>query len=438
VNASSDRFGGLVLFRNGANDTLEFIRAENLYLSFLGEKSEGIDELFESAANPTGKNSETLNEMIVGINSNHALFQPETTALLFFKNKFGKRNGAGDGVELGSHSSSSAPTATVMDIQSNKQHFINAIISQNLGIPKTLDDKKFAHNTITGGEFNSIHNSKNSLVLSSNSTKLWGLSSATVGGSGNNITNTAKNYFYDTITSFGSDNLFEWSGAGADVSADFTNLGSNNTIFNATNSVFLGVANKILGNLDPTSDTYKSIGDVVALNIFGNNNQIVGNALNPNTVSIFGSNFKLTQAEQVQNAFYFGNPYLAGSSGQALTRLFFAADGGAYFTGDVISFALSDINFKENIKTIQAPLDKISKMNGVFFNWKDNQKTYSGKDIGLIAQEVEKVLPEVVSERKSGGKAIKYEKVVPLLVECIKELSHQIEDLRSTINKFEQ
>ena len=434
---ASDNLGGLVLFRNGAKDTLEFIRAEDLYLSFLGEEPKSIDELFESVDDPTGGNSETLNEMIVGINTGNNLFEPENTAFDFFKQKFGKRNGSGKGVIL-QNSGTPPQDVIVMDGQSNKQNFINAIISQNLGIPKTLNNKKFAHNTITGGEFNSIHNSKNSLVLSSNSTKLWGLSSATVGGSGNNITNTASNTFYDTITSFGSDNLFEWSGAGADVSADFTNLGSNNTIFNATNSVFLGVANKIVGNLNPVDGNYKTIGDVVALNIFGNNNQIVGNALNPNTVSIFGSNFKLTQAEQVQNAFYFGNPYLSGSSGQALTRLFFAADGGAYFTGDVISFALSDINFKENIKTIQAPLDKIRKINGVFFDWKDNQKTYSGRDVGLIAQEVEEILPEVVSSRESGGKAIRYEKIVPLLVECIKDLSSQIQDLKSTINKLEK
>ena len=89
-----------------------------------------------------------------------------------------------------------------------------------------------------------------------------------------------------------------------------------------------------------------------------------------------------------------------------------------------------------NLLDLPGALDKINKINGVFFDWKDNQKTYSGRDIGLIAQEVEKVLPEVVSERESGGKAIKYEKVVPLLVECIKDLSAQVADLKSTINKL--
>ena len=83
-------------------------------------------------------------------------------------------------------------------------------------------------------------------------------------------------------------------------------------------------------------------------------------------------------------------------------------------------------------------LDKIRKINGVFFDWKDNQKTYSGRDVGLIAQEVEEILPEVVSSRESGGKAIRYEKIVPLLVECIKDLSSQIQDLKSTINKLEK
>ena len=125
-----------------------------------------------------------------------------------------------------------------------------------------------------------------------------------------------------------------------------------------------------------------------------------------------------------------------------MSRLFVAADGGAYFTGDVVSFALSDKKFKDNVLIIPNALEKILKIRGVSFDWNDKQKVYSGKDVGVIAQEIEEVLPEVVETRKT-GKAVKYEKIVPLLIEGIKDQQSQIEDLKklieelsSTINKL--
>ena len=53
-----------------------------------------------------------------------------------------------------------------------------------------------------------------------------------------------------------------------------------------------------------------------------------------------------------------------------------------------------------------------------------------GSDIGVIAQEIEEVLPEVVQTRESGYKAVNYDKIVPLLIEAIKEQQKQINDLR--------
>ena len=58
---------------------------------------------------------------------------------------------------------------------------------------------------------------------------------------------------------------------------------------------------------------------------------------------------------------------------------------------------------------------------------------YEGQDVGVIAQEIEKVLPEVVEKRDNGYKAVKYEKIVPLLIESIKEQQKQIEELKKLI-----
>jgi hypothetical protein len=58
-----------------------------------------------------------------------------------------------------------------------------------------------------------------------------------------------------------------------------------------------------------------------------------------------------------------------------------------------------------------------------------------GHDVGVIAQEVEKVIPEIVTTRDNGYKAVKYEKIVPLLIEAIKELSNEVKELKSQIGK---
>lgn len=98
-------------------------------------------------------------------------------------------------------------------------------------------------------------------------------------------------------------------------------------------------------------------------------------------------------------------------------------------TGDIIAFYSSDENLKDNIISIKDATQKIKQIGGYEFDWNDKQNVYEGHDVGVIAQEVEKVLPEVVQTRKDGYKAVKYEKLVPLLIESIKELTQRVEEL---------
>ena len=86
----------------------------------------------------------------------------------------------------------------------------------------------------------------------------------------------------------------------------------------------------------------------------------------------------------------------------------------------------SDISLKDNIQTIVNPLDKIIKLNGVTFNWKENQKP----SIGVIAQELEKVLPELVTQ--GNIKTVNYNGIIGVLIEAVKEQQKQIEELKST------
>ena len=87
--------------------------------------------------------------------------------------------------------------------------------------------------------------------------------------------------------------------------------------------------------------------------------------------------------------------------------------------------ATSDINKKENVETITNALTTVQQLRGVTYNWKENGK----KSMGLIAQEVELILPELVNETEN-GKAVSYPNMIGLLVEAIKELRVEIDRLK--------
>ena len=119
-----------------------------------------------------------------------------------------------------------------------------------------------------------------------------------------------------------------------------------------------------------------------------------------------------------------------------------ATDGRGDFSNDVVAYSTSDKRLKENIKPLENSLDKLMKISGVEFDWKpltkEEKKTIHGNeghDVGVIAQEIEEVLPEVVTTRDTGYKAVKYEKIVPLLIESIKELKEEINGLKTKLGE---
>ena len=115
--------------------------------------------------------------------------------------------------------------------------------------------------------------------------------------------------------------------------------------------------------------------------------------------------------------------------------------GEALVTGNITAYYSSDISLKDNIRPIESALFKVKQIRGVTFDWNEKSSELQqekGHDVGLIAQEVETVLPEVIQIREDGIKAIAYEKVVPLLVEAIKEQQTLIEDLSNRIKTLEE
>jgi hypothetical protein len=99
--------------------------------------------------------------------------------------------------------------------------------------------------------------------------------------------------------------------------------------------------------------------------------------------------------------------------------------------GDIVASETSDKRLKDNIKPIENALGKIDKIGGYEFDWNDKQELYEGHDVGVIAQEIEAVLPEVVETREDGYKAVDYKKIVPLLIQAIKEQQKQIDELKN-------
>ena len=106
-------------------------------------------------------------------------------------------------------------------------------------------------------------------------------------------------------------------------------------------------------------------------------------------------------------------------------------------TGDIVAFASSDERLKDNIKPITNSLEKVGQLKGYEFDWNDKQVVHSGHDVGVIAQEVEKVVPEIVETREHDGyKAVKYEKLVPLLINAINELTEENKLIRSELENL--
>jgi|GEM_PF-5610881 len=135
----------------------------------------------------------------------------------------------------------------------------------------------------------------------------------------------------------------------------------------------------------------------------------------------------ITGAVDIQGAFSANSLYSRGTITSA---------GNITSSGNVTAY--SDIKLKENIKPLKNSLELITKLDVVHYNWKENGKS----DIGVIAQEVEKVFPEFVIESQDDingtVKTVDYSKLATVALQGIKELLNIIEDMKNDINKLKE
>jgi len=100
--------------------------------------------------------------------------------------------------------------------------------------------------------------------------------------------------------------------------------------------------------------------------------------------------------------------------------------------GDITAFSSSDVCLKKNINPISNAIDKVLSISGNTFTWNE-KSVYKGEEgTGIIAQEIEALgLPGVTTTRENGIKAVRYERLVPLLIEAIKELNEKVKSLEA-------
>ena len=226
-----------------------------------------------------------------------------------------------------------------------------------------------------------------------------------------------------------------------DISSD-TNLAVSDT--NEVNMILSGdtLSAELIGGVVSGSSQITIGGDATGsandINVIAINGVAISNAeasqlANINSVTISNtqwgylgsSNQGIATSDNVQ----FAKVGVGGAS-DATYELKVTGDVGA--TGDIVAYISSDKRLKDNIQPIEGALDKVSKISGNTFDWnEEKQNIYKGKDYGVIAQEIQEVMPELVDTRDNGYLAVKYDKIVPLLIESIKELKKEIEELKS-------
>jgi hypothetical protein len=260
-----------------------------------------------------------------------------------------------------------------------------------------------------------------------------------------------------TNTTWGADASgdYRFRNSGGDLSIQYGDTGVTNTRFTIASTGNVGI-----GTTSPSSKLHINFGsDFDGLRL---QNSTRGHNYLLSTSGVTAQSFVIYDVDNATNLATFGNDtstlYTSGSarltiastgnvgigdtspsfkldiSGSGRFRSDVQISGSLSVVGDVVAYSTSDERLKENIQPIQNALNKVESISGNTYDWKDGFNEihpYTGHDVGVIAQELEKVLPEGVIERDNGYKAVNYEKIVPLLIQAIKELNEKIKQLES-------
>ena len=182
-------------------------------------------------------------------------------------------------------------------------------------------------------------------------------------------------------------------------------------------------ATTLSNTLGVTGDTTITNGNLYITRTDGASGDILANGGTDGIFGIFNTTNGGSISLAAKNS---GGTYNAIIS---LTSTIATVSGELNVTGDITAFFTSDQRLKDNITPIPNALDKVLSISGNTFDWNEKSEK-EGNDVGVVAQEILEVLPEAVTTRDNGYLAVRYEKLVPLLIEAIKELKEEINELK--------
>ena len=399
---------------------------------------------------------------------------------------------AGTNVSLGYSSTNNAITISSTDTNTDTNTF-RAVRTTSGETGTSLGSTETLH--LIAGTNVSINESGGEVTISSTDTNTNTFRNVTAGGntlgstesldfiagsnvsiseSGGNITISSTDTNTDTNTTYSAGSGLSLSG----TTFSHTDTSSAGSVNNSGNTVIQDVTLDTYGHV--TGLTSKALSIPSSADIIGefsagdgieitDDGEISSTVTNTNTtysadgnygMTLSGTSFRLEndrRRNSTSTDIYTGNThdytfydasvgirwYAAGAEDMRL------ANGGTlHVDGDVVAYSttISDERLKDNVTTIENPLDKIKALRGVEYDW--NAGSRKGKrDLGLIAQEVEKVIPNIVHEHeqpllnddeddKTLYKTVDYEKMVAVLIEGMKEQQSQIDELKSEINQL--
>lgn len=308
------------------------------------------------------------------------------------------------------------------------------IVTGDLDLETLVATSVSVAQTITG-QVLSIGGSTTSGTYFGDGSPLTGVVTSITGGTVNTsgsptitVTNTGGNYIVSaTIPAAGLYNISEDTtpelGGDLDVNSNdiigIGNIGIGTT--NPTSAVVSTNTSIVHAGIVTSNDFYGDLtGTASKAQITENNSDTNNNYLTFVSDSGIGTDLKVSSSNLIYQPST-GDVTITGTGGNL-------AVSGIVTSTDYNS--ISDVSLKENIEPLQNSLDKVSKLEGVSFNWKSDQN--KEEQIGLIAQEVEKIYPEIIGNNKD-VKTVSYVSLIAPLIEAIKELKEEVEYLKSKI-----
>ena len=240
--------------------------------------------------------------------------------------------------------------------------------------------------------------------------------------------------------------------------ATLTGTSNQVTVTNGAGSITLSTPQDLDTSADVTFDSI-TLDDLTATRLVATNGskKLVSSDLNnwvagtSNQISVADDSDGTITLSTPQNIHTGATPTFAGVttsgnvSGSAAStgsfgHLFIAKDAhigeDLLADGDVVAYNSSDMRLKNNLQVIGGALDKIDGINGYEFDWNEQSPEWArerGHDVGVVAQEIQKIHPEIVEERKNGYLGVDYKRLVPLLIQSIKELKQEVEELKKKV-----